>query len=517
MRDFDRNISVKEMQILDKNSSDYGITPSTLMECAGYSAAQNIVNIVKKNDRVFIMCGTGNNGGDGFVIARHLMAAQISVSLFLVGHPDHIRTQEARNNWKILQSLQLNLQIYIVKDSSFFENLATEIKTQKKKCKVIVDCLVGTGIRGKVREPIRSAITFTNSFSEQLTNIISIDVPSGVDPDTEKTADTFVRPDILITFHRRKIGFDNLTIPKVIINPIGIPVDADIFIGSGDIQFTIPKRNKLNHKGQYGKVLIIGGSEQFSGAPALAGMAALQMGMDLVYIFAPKSVADVIRTYSPNLIVRSGQEKNICAKDVPTLVDLINKVDTVVIGPGLGTDPTTKKAFPLIISHLKDENIPLVIDANAITLSKFLKDDLPSEVIFTPHANEFYELTGKKLPDQLDLHKRRTFLEKNADMWKATFLVKGRYDFITNGKKTRINKTGVPEMAVGGTGDILAGILGSLLALKINSFDAACCAAFINGKLGEFYQSYHKGTIKKGTPLKSSDLLEFIPSVLKQY
>jgi NAD(P)H-hydrate epimerase len=242
------------------------------------------------------------------------------------------------------------------------------------------------------------------------------------------------------------------------------------------------------------------------------------MGMDLVYIFAPKSVADVIRTYSPNLIVRSGVEDNICWKDVPAIKELVKKVDAVVIGPGLGTDPETEKAFPHIITALKEKNKPTVIDAEAIRLSKSLKKEFVGLIaIITPHANEFKELTGKKLPDQNLFQKRILSLEKIASEWGNNFLVKGQYDYISNGETTRINKTGVPEMAVGGTGDILTGILVSLLALRIEPFTAACCAAFLNGKLGEFYQNYHKRTIKNGTPLKSSDLLEFIPQVLKEH
>ena len=340
MRDFDRNISVKEMQIQDKNSSDYGISPSTLMECAGFSAAQTIRKIpVKKGDHVTIVCGTGNNGGDGFVIARHLLAEQIQVTLILVGHPDHIRTSEAKQNWDILQSLLMNVHIYVAKDSSFFNEIPKDAEPRLKKSKVIIDCLLGTGIRGSVREPIRSAIQFVNSFSKESTKIVSIDVPSGVDPNTGKKADYWVNPTILITFHREKTGFSKIDVTELIVNPIGIPMEADLFVGSGDLKFLLPKRAEKNHKGQYGKVLIIGGSKQYSGAPALAGMAALQMGIDLVYVFAPKSVADVIRTYSPNLIVRSGKQDNICEKDLPEIQDLIEKVDAVVIGPGLGTDP----------------------------------------------------------------------------------------------------------------------------------------------------------------------------------
>jgi NAD(P)H-hydrate epimerase len=517
MRDFNRDISVKEMQIQDKNSSDYGITPSILMECAGYSAAQKIIEKfhLKKEDHVTLLCGLGNNGGDGFVIARHLLSNRVGIHLILVGYPENIHTLEAKQKWEMLLKLHLNLSIHLVKDSSFFKAIPKETRMQLNKSKVIVDCLLGTGIKGKIREPVRSAIEFINSFSESKSKIIAIDVPSGIDPDSGEKSDVWVKADLIITFHKKKKGFSKIDV-KTIINPIGIPIDADLFIGSGDLQFTLPKRKIDNHKGQFGKALIIGGSEEYSGAPALAGLAALQMGIDLVYIYAPKNMADVIRTYSPNLIVHSGVAKNLTLKDTEYIRNLVEKIDAVVIGPGLGNSDETKEAYPEIIAVLKDLNKPVVVDANAIKLTSPLIGELPLNTVFTPHRNEFKELTGKKIPLDAPFDQVISFLEKTVKEWRSTFLIKGRFDYITNGEQTRINKTGVPEMAVGGTGDILTGILVAILSLGVDPFNAACCAAYINGKLGEYYQILHKGTIKNGAPLKSKDLLRFIPQVLKQ-
>jgi NAD(P)H-hydrate epimerase len=509
MRDFDRKLSVHEMQIHDKNSSDYGINPRFLMECAGYSAANSIIveYKLKKNDGVLVVCGTGNNGGDGFVIARHLLAAQMNVTILLVGTPDSIHSSEAQLNWNILQKLLLGIRIQIVKDSSFFQSIPKDFITRVLKTKVVIDCLLGTGVKGKIREPIRSAIDFLNWFSEKDQKIISIDVPSGIDPNTGKKSDVYVKPNLLITFHREKTGFTKISDCKIITNPIGIPREADLFVGSGDLLYSKPKRSEFAHKGQYGKILIIGGSEHYSGAPALAGMAALQMGVDLVYVFAPKSVSDIIQGYSPNLIVRSGYGASICQKDLPIIEDLIEKVDSVIIGPGLGTHSDVKDSFPKIISALKKHNKPFVVDANAIVLLKSLKDEISGlKIVITPHANEFYQLMGKKMPDQEQFDKTIRVLEKTAKEWNVTFLIKGRYDYITNGKTTRINKTGVPQMSVGGTGDILTGIIATFLALGIDSFLSACNGAYISGKLGERHQNRFKNK-----SLKSSDLLEFIP------
>ncbi|MBN2155417.1 MAG: NAD(P)H-hydrate dehydratase [Candidatus Lokiarchaeota archaeon] len=526
MRDFDREISVKEMQILDENSRDYGIQPAMLMECAGYSATQTIVRKyrLQKGHHVLILCGTGNNGGDGFVIARHLLTNQINVSVLLIGQIENIRTAEAKQNWNILESLHLNLHKEVVKDSSYFESLPKELKENCAKFKIVVDCLLGTGIKGKVRDPIRSAMEFVNTFKDSSAKIISIDLPSGFDPNSGSRADIVIDADLLITFHREKVGFVNLPVKEIIVNSIGIPMESDLFVGSGDVKFNMPKRTEFIHKGQFGRVLIIGGSNQYSGAPALSAMAALQMGMDLVYVYAPKSVSDVIRSYSPNLIVKSGFENNICKQDIPEIKKFLIQADCVVIGPGLGTDPKTEEVFPEILLSIKESDKPVVIDADALKLLKSHKPLLKTiRAVLTPHLHEFFELTGKKLPLQTHFLKNIHLLEKTINSFGGVFLVKGRYDYISNGKQTRINRTGTPEMAVGGTGDILTGIVASLIAVKLDLYDAACCSAFLNGKLGEYYQhptqSYHKGIIKnqKPLPMKSSDLLKYIPLVLQEY
>lgn len=530
MQDFDRKLTVKEMNILDQNTTDFGIPVDFLMECAGYSAAMTIINkfnINKKPQdiRILILCGTGNNGGDGFVIARHLASQKVNSTVILVGDPNDIKTPHALLNWKIICNLFLNIKIIVVKDSSFFIGKSNNQLKDIGKPDIIVDCLLGTGIKGQIREPTKSAIQFINSLKDpkinNKCNIISIDIPSGMDPDTGKISDACVECDLLITFHREKVGLQNpsLKIPEIIVNPIGIPEESDLFVGTGDLKFNIRKRDPNNYKGQHGKVLIIGGSEQYSGAPALSAMAALAMDMDLVIVYAPNSVSNIIRSYSPNLIVRDGKSKNICIDDVEDILNLIDWADSIILGPGIGLSNTTKETVGKIIKYCIDKQKSLVIDADAIKISANFKEIFKNnQVIFTPHGGEFLALTNKTPPKDNEFLQKIKIIENAAIELKSIILLKGKWDYISDGNTTKINRTGVPEMAVGGTGDILTGIVGSLLALGIEKFDAACIGAYISGKLGEEYQNLHasekEGYIKT---FKSSDLIGIIPRITAKY
>ncbi|MFW9987495.1 MAG: NAD(P)H-hydrate epimerase, partial [Candidatus Odinarchaeota archaeon] len=204
-------ITSEEMAILDNNSEWLGIPKSHLMECAGYAVAAKIMNrgYVEAKKKAIIFCGTGNNGGDGFVVARHLSSRGVKVLVILVGNPSNIRTKEAQLNWNILfNNLNYSIEVEIVKDSTELIDLDNRIK-KDKSYQVIVDALLGTGIQGKIREPVASAIDLINNIKKEENEkktVVSIDVPSGVDPNTGNVSDKAVYADLVITFHRRKLG-----------------------------------------------------------------------------------------------------------------------------------------------------------------------------------------------------------------------------------------------------------------------------------------------------------------------
>ncbi len=502
---------------LDNNAESLGIPKKFLMECAGLQASNKIFEkyfsqFSNKDQKITIFCGLGNNGGDGFVIARHLSGRGIKISVYLIGDPQKIRTEESRFNWNLLQNLNLNIEIHVIKDSSqimkFSNNLAS--------FSLIVDSLLGTGVKGEIREPMASTIDLINSFT---CPIISIDVPSGLDPNTGKSANKMIKCNYLITFHNTKVGFTHIKKSfDVEIVPIGIPVEAEIYIGDGDLQQTIPKRNIDNHKGKYGKLLVIGGSSSYSGAPFFASKAAIEFGLDLVVIFTPKSVSNVIRSYSPNLIVREGTADNFCIDDLILAKELSNWADSIVIGPGLGQNLETLAFFKELLLWQIDQKNNCILDADAIKMFGAIKNEIPKvwseSLLFTPHIKELsYLIDVKDIPNYSLVENRIVFLEKALSNKLGVFLIKGVYDFILecNSSKDwsyRVNRSGCPEMSVGGTGDVLAGLCGALNAVGNSLFLSACSASYLNGRLGEISKS------KYGDRIQALDMISEIRSFL---
>ncbi len=488
-------ISSNEMGILDNNAEWLGIPKSHLMECAGYSFATEIVNqgYLKKNSKTVIFCGTGNNGGDGFVIARHLSSFGARVLVLLIGNPEKIRTKEAQLNWRIISKhLTCSVKIQIIRDSKDLSKIGPLIESEQEQYGIIIDGLLGTGIKGKIREPISSAIDLINTLKKrkkEKIKVLSIDVPSGLDPDTGTVSDKAVRSDLVITFHRIKKGMkrNNDHVKEIIEKPIGIPQEASIFVGKGDLLATLTIRKIDNHKGQFGRILVIGGSKDYSGAPAYCSLTAINFGIDLVITYAPQVVGDVIRSYSPNMIVRTSPGDWLNKNAITEISSLIDWSDSVVIGPGMGQEDETEILIIKLIKKLNDSKKSFVLDADALKLVKNHFDLLRGRpVILTPHEAELKVMTGVELPSYSEVEERGNILLGLAKKLKVNLLIKGPYDFISNGNLVKVNRTGCPEMSIGGTGDILAGLCACFLATGSEPFQSACSAAFLNGIIGEY-------------------------------
>ncbi|MBY8980863.1 MAG: NAD(P)H-hydrate dehydratase [Candidatus Lokiarchaeota archaeon] len=487
-----KKISSEELSILDNNSEWLGIPKSHLMECAGYSFTTELITqgYIRKKEKVVIFCGTGNNGGDGFVVARHLASYGVKVLVILAGTPEAIRTKEARINWNVIfNHLTYSIKLMFVKDSTDAKKIM-KLLEKDQTYSLIVDGLLGTGIRGKIREPISSAIDLINRIKEnerERIKVVSIDVPSGLDPDTGKTPDKAVIPDLVITFHRLKKGLKSTTTYKVIEKSIGIPPEASIFVGKGDLLPNLKSRRIDTHKGEFGRVLVIGGSKNYSGAPAYASLACIHFGCDLVISYVPEVIGDVIRSYSPDMIVRTSPGKWLTTKASEEILWLMDWANAIVIGPGLGTDPSTEELLVKLLESNTITEKSLVIDADALKLVKPHLDLIKGKnVILTPHEGELKFMIDADLSPYDKIEKRGIEVFNIAKKLDVTLLAKGPFDYISNGNLLKINKTGCPEMSIGGTGDVLAGLCASFLTTGSNPYPAACSAAFLNGYLGEF-------------------------------
>jgi len=444
-------VSAEDMISIDINADEYGSSPSHRMELAGKGLAELIMQ-EPANDVVFF-CGSGNNGGDGLVAARYLISKK-KLSVFIFDP----KTPEA--GAALLSLKEKGIEPITITSERDFPHL--------KGDELIIDCLLGTGVRPPLRSPMDSLVTLMN---QSLCRIISCDLPT-----------PGVHSSRIIAFHLAK----NQDAEVV---PIGIPEEADVYCGKGNLRI-IPRKDAASHKGAGGTVLVIGGGP-YQGAPFFAGVAALRAGADIVRVASP------VDGFVPDIILERLSGTKISQSHQERLISLAESADVVIAGPGLGTDIESLETVRSVVSHAKRA----VVDAN------LLRHPLPSakeETVYTPHEGEFTRLFGL-VPKSLK--ERGIAVRQAAADVHGILLLKGKIDVISDGVRVKFNNTGCEAMTVGGTGDVLSGIVGGLLA-RTDGFHAACAAAYVEGKVGEnLAESLGEGLI-------ASDMLSQIAKVL---
>ncbi|MEM2103419.1 MAG: NAD(P)H-hydrate dehydratase [Candidatus Bathyarchaeia archaeon] len=490
-------ISSREMRALEVNSEYYGVSLLQLMENAGRSVAYEIAYRFPGKAEIAVFCGLGGNGGDGFVASRHLSALGYKVTVILAGKASEIGHKAACENWKPLQFLKENIDLHEVYDVSLMPDV---------KPKVAVDALLGTGTKGKLKPPITHFVDVINRLEAFK---VAVDVPTGVDADTGETLGKAVKADLTITFHKAKKGLEKAKdyVGELVVKDIGLPKELENLTGPGDVKLAVKPRAAQSHKGDYGRLLVIGGSETFSGAPALVALAAYRTGVDLAYIAAPEKTAYAISAMSPDLITVKLEGEHLNLANVPALKSLIERSDAVALGPGLGLHPETKQAVQALIKIVEASRKPLLLDADGLKAYAEFKTKLETPLVLTPHSGEYATLTGERLPE--NLKEKALQVQKKACELNAVILLKGAVDIISDGERLKMNYTGNPGMTVGGTGDVLSGIAAAFLAQNVDPFEAAAAAAFTNGAAGDFVYK------AKGYHMVASDLLEYIPKILE--
>ncbi len=482
-------ISAGRMAAVDANAAALGIPRKQLMESSGNAVATAVKDHAEPGSRVVLCCGRGNNGGDAFVAARFLSA--YDTETVLLGRPELIGTDIARENWEALDRAELSTRT--IRDSTAIDSLALD------DADVIVDAILGTGVAGELREPEASAVSAVNAAEA---TVVSVDVPTGLDPDTGETAGRAVDADAVVTFHDMKPGLTSIA-ADVTVADIGIPAAAETFVGPGDIQREA--RRSHSHKGDHGTVAVVGGGP-YTGAPALTAQAALRAGADLAYLVVPSAIEDTIQGFSENLIVRSYPGDHLTPTALETVRSTAKTADVTVIGPGLGARDTTLAA---VRSFLASHSGRAVVDADALAVIADLDTD--SELVCTPHAGEFQKMGGDDPGDTwrsrrdaaVDLAGELT--DRGLD---ATILLKGAYDIVSDGETTRVNRTGNPSMTVGGTGDVLAGVSASIFCLE-PAVEASSIAAYVNGRAGDLVVD------DRGSGLVATDLIDRVPDAFR--
>lgn len=459
-------ITSRDMRVLDINCEFFGLSRLQLMENAGKAVADEIKKRFE-NGKVAIFAGTGNNGGDGFVCARHLK--DFDVEVYVVNR--EIKSEIAKKNLEIIQKAGYKI----------------EFEVKEVNADILVDALLGTGLKGKPRGDYFKAIEIANAMDSFK---VAVDVPSGLDSDTGNY-EVAVKCDLTVTFHKMKPGIlkSREICGEIVLKDIGIPKEFERLCGIGDVVETY-KRFSDAHKGMHGRVAVIGGGD-FTGAVAFASLACYHAGADIVITVVPESIKSVVASFSPNLIVRSLKGERISPANLKEAEGIVKRCDVVVMGMGVGENPEFREFVEELLKSCKK----VVLDAEGLT------DNIPEnvETILTPHRGELKKYFNSE-PSEV---------ERVAKKVGAVILLKGKEDIITDGERTKRNRTGNAGMTVGGTGDVLAGVCGALLC-NDNAFNSACAGAFINGFAGDIcFEKY-------GYNFTAIHLIEHLPEAFRR-
>jgi ADP-dependent NAD(P)H-hydrate dehydratase / NAD(P)H-hydrate epimerase len=490
-------VSVAEMREIDRVTSErFGVASITLMENAGSAVAGFILSHYRQAERVGILCGKGNNGGDGFVVARKLVEAGRAVRVLLLCDPGELRGDAAIMFQKMLDALRpLNIAPAIVREAS---GLDSSDAAQIFAADVMVDAILGTGFRPPVSPLYAAAIDKMNAVSAA---IVAVDIPSGADADVDVTQPRAglagqARAGAIVTFTAPRPAhvFAGLTSGPTVIGPIGSPPEAIISqLGLNlstpfDFAPLLGPRARDANKGSYGHVLVIGGSLGKAGAAAMAGFSALRAGAGLSTVATPKSALATVAAFHPELMTEplaETEQGTISLRAVGHNLDALLERTTLAIGPGISRNSETATFVRTIVTR---GDKAIVVDADALNAFEGTADLLSGRgrtVVITPHPGEMARLTGLSIP-QIQANRlevARSFAREHQ----LIVVLKGHRTLVAASDGTVwVNPTGNPGMATGGTGDILTGMVAGLIAQHPqHALEATALAVYLHGLAGD--------------------------------
>lgn len=475
------------------------IPETILMENAGIKVIKNLN--LKDNASFVLICGAGNNGGDGFVVARHLFALNKKVKVFFIGNKDKM-TESTKANYNILKNIGVK-----VTSSISAENIE-EVKSAVIGCDVVIDAIFGTGLKREITGIFKLMISMIN---ENAKYIVAIDVPSGLQADTGEVMGTSIISNKTITFALYKKGFFSYESIKytgeIITEQIGIPeevinkfVPRQLILTEEFARQNIKNRGKYEHKGNFGRVLVLAGSYDYAGAAYICTEGAVKAGAGLVTLCSSKDTIAALRGKITEAMTAFLENKE-------KLTELINKANVIALGPGMGNNDETLKITKEIINKA---SCKIVIDAdgiNVISRDLSVLEGKHNEIVLTPHLGEMERLTGIPVKD---IEQNRIDVAKNfASKYGVTVLLKGYYTVITNGEDVFINSTGNSAMASGGMGDCLTGIIAALIGSGMKAPIAAAVGAYIHGAAGDKLS-------EEMYSITAGELLKKIPYIMKE-
>ncbi len=505
--------SVKEMRNMDRTAiQNYGIIEELLMENAGQAAYFVILKQMGVKDKKFVvLCGTGNNGGDGLVVARKIHSTGGEVRIFILDEEAKFKGS-AGKNFEMISKLPV--EIIMIKSKGALKALKADLS----QCHAVVDALFGTGLSRNVEDLYQDVIKLVNKSGKM---VFSLDIPSGINGNTGKIMGIAVSSDHTITFGLPKIG--NLLYPgyehcgKLYVSHISFPpslYNSDSLKIEVNEPVKLCKRERKAHKGDFGHVLFIAGASNYYGAPYLSSYSFLKAGGGYSRLAAPASIIPLIASKGSEIVFMPQEETasgSIALKNMDRLLELSERVDMVVMGPGLSLNEETQELARRLTKEIKK---PLLIDGDGITsicdntgiLAQRLKP-----TVLTPHAGEMSKITGAEAgrieENPIEI------LQNEVKKLNAIIVLKGAHSLIgyPDGR-VFINMSGNPGMATAGSGDVLTGAIAAMFGLGLSLEEAVKAGVFIHGVSGDL-AAEDKGE----DGITAQDILDYLPRSVKYY
>ncbi|HOV80412.1 MAG TPA: NAD(P)H-hydrate dehydratase [Bacillota bacterium] len=512
-----RVVTAEEMKALDRAAIEqYGIPGLVLMENAGRCVVEVIRQVLGEvRDKVItVFIGKGNNGGDGLVIARHLLNAGAGVKVLSLVNPDEIKG-DAKANLEIWRKMEQKVF------SLHHGDVINVVRLALMNTDLIVDAIFGTGFRGRAGEKAGRVIEALNGSGKP---IVAVDVPSGLDADTGKVRGPCIQAAHTVTFALPKLGLilepgagyagrlhiTDISIPSVLVEKT---CPQRYLITAGLVKEWLPSRPSAAHKGDFGRVLVVAGSKGMTGAACLAGEAALRAGAGLVTVAVPETLHGIMEAKLTEVMTSPLPDNGsgyLSREAGQKILALLERADVLAIGPGLSTGP---EVVALIKELLPSIRVPVVLDAdalNAVAGEGGILRRIPAPAVITPHPGELARLMGMTAGEiQED---RIAAAGRAADMWNTVVLLKGARTVIAAPDgAVYINPTGNQGMATGGSGDVLTGVVAALLGQGLEPARAAAAGAYIHGLAGDIAAG-EKGM----TGMTAGDILSALPAATRE-
>lgn len=507
-------LSGQQMKKIDQKAiKELGIPGILLMENAGRAIANKVIEIIDgKNKNALVICGKGNNGGDGYVAARHLIENSIQTAVISLFRPESM-TGDALVNHDILQNFT---------DIIYLEDInLNKLQELISFSDVVIDAVIGTGLNSEIRGNLKDIILSINEYAEG--EVVSVDIPSGIGSDTGEIYGTAVVADYTVTFHAPKTG--HLTYPgadfcgEIGVEKIGIPEflneDKDIntfLITEHYAGISLPERPEDGHKGTFGKVFNISGSSSMTGAPYMCAMSSLLCGAGYSILAAPKSVTASVGSKASEIVyvLLEESDKGVISENaLPDILDKSYDSDVIVIGPGLTTEKPVVKVITEFIQQAASRGDKVVLDGDALNAVSLQKNRvLPLNSIITPHPKELSRLMDMSVDDIMK--DRINSAKTAADKLNAIVVLKGANTVIAEPSgNVYINVTGNTGLASAGSGDALSGMIAGFIAQGVGLKDSAILGVYLHGLAANL-------AVEKVNEysLTASVLMEYIPDAI---